>query len=482
MALWSRFISPRRVPGHSPIQPSPGVLPFMLGMRALACAALAAFAGLLMANAAYAQSQAYSDGLADRTAYENWFATLSGQEKAGAEYWAGQRSLPNPSPCTPQSGNSDAAWVAGCREAQRLLAPSDARRHSEAEYRLGWNAFQGSPPAVVDTPQTPPPRPPPAFVRHPVVRDTAILAAGGQTFMLDGVRGFGAPYADQLQSYLAANGDSISCKPQGAPGYYVCVLADGTDIAKAALLNGAARATPDAPPSYREQEAAAQAAGRGIWGSLPPSPPSARSAEPSSLTPETPAPTSETETVLAQWSGQGIMTTRPFHMDKEWELQWTASGLFSIHLVTIGSDDTTGELIANQVGGSSTSFVPRGGDYYLRIDATDQWSLRAVSVPPTGTDNAATNPAGRATPTQTTVPAESGLGVPSRAMHTTTQPVNAASASMPDEEATVIEATKAAMVQYANGQNDMQKGAARPMRAQARAVPDQVHTYPSYAK
>ncbi len=79
------------------------------------------------------------------------------------------------------------------------------------------------------------------------MRDTATLAADGQTYMLDGVYGLGAPYTDQLQVYIAAHGDSMRCNPQGAPGYYVCMLGDGTDVAEAALLNGAARATFDAP-------------------------------------------------------------------------------------------------------------------------------------------------------------------------------------------------------------------------------------------
>jgi hypothetical protein len=255
-----------RTSQHSSIQLSPGASQFTLSKRVFR-PTLLIFAGLLMANAAHAQSQGYSDGIADRTAYENWFATLDGQEKAGAEYWADQRSAPNRGPCTNPGGNVNASWVAGCREAHRRLDPSDARRHSEPEYRLGWNAFQEPPPATA--PQAPSQ---PASMRHPAVRDTAALAADGQTYMLDGVQGLGAPYADQLQAYIIANGDSVSCKPRGAPGYYVCVLGDGTDVAQVALVNGAARAAPDAPDPYYQQQLRAYAARRGIWASLPPSP------------------------------------------------------------------------------------------------------------------------------------------------------------------------------------------------------------------
>jgi len=79
---------------------------------------------------ARAESTAYSDGLSDRQAYEVWFDSLSTDEKAGAIYWAGQRSLPHPGAC----GHTDAPRDVGCKAAQRRLAPVDARRRSEPEY------------------------------------------------------------------------------------------------------------------------------------------------------------------------------------------------------------------------------------------------------------------------------------------------------------------------------------------------------------
>jgi endonuclease YncB( thermonuclease family) len=112
--------------------------------------------------------------------------------------------------------------------------------------------------------------PPPATVTHPTVQDTATLVADNQTYVLDGVRGLGAPYNAQMQSYIAANGDSLSCSPQDTPGHYVCVLGDGTDIAKVALVNGAAVVAPDAPDAYRAQQLEALNAHRGIWVNPPP--------------------------------------------------------------------------------------------------------------------------------------------------------------------------------------------------------------------
>ena len=64
-------------------------------------------------------------------------------------YWASQRSLRNPGPCSRRGhAESDRRMEAGCHEAQRRLAPTDARRLSEPDYRLGWNAFPEAPQAA----------------------------------------------------------------------------------------------------------------------------------------------------------------------------------------------------------------------------------------------------------------------------------------------------------------------------------------------
>lgn len=104
--------------------------------------------GALAAAAAmpvYAQSVAYSNGRADRTAYEHWFGSLEPAEHDGATFWAAQRSKPHPPPCTARGDLPNSSWVAGCLSAQIRLAPADKRRGSEPEYRLGWNAYQQTP-------------------------------------------------------------------------------------------------------------------------------------------------------------------------------------------------------------------------------------------------------------------------------------------------------------------------------------------------
>ncbi len=107
--------------------------------------------------------------------------------------------------------------------------------------------------------------PPPVAVQHPTVRETSILEASGEIYTLAGIQGYPGPLAGDLQGYITANGDVLTCQPQGDSGRDVCLMGDGTDLAKVALVNGAARVTSDAPDSYRLQQREAMEAHRGIW-------------------------------------------------------------------------------------------------------------------------------------------------------------------------------------------------------------------------
>jgi endonuclease YncB( thermonuclease family) len=111
--------------------------------------------------------------------------------------------------------------------------------------------------------------PPPETLRHPAAPDTATLVADGKAYALDGVVGFQAPYSNQLQGYIAANGDSATCSPQNDAGHYICLMPDGTDVAKVALVNGAARVAQDAPDAYRVQQLDALNNRRGYWATAP---------------------------------------------------------------------------------------------------------------------------------------------------------------------------------------------------------------------
>ncbi|MGG5890188.1 ATP-dependent Clp protease proteolytic subunit [Falsiroseomonas sp. HC035] len=81
-------------------------------------------------------SASFRQGAADRRTWEEFTDQQSGSYRLGAEFWAGQRSLPRPAPC----GGPDPLFVAGCQQAQRFLSPLDLRRRSDPEYRRGWNS------------------------------------------------------------------------------------------------------------------------------------------------------------------------------------------------------------------------------------------------------------------------------------------------------------------------------------------------------
>jgi endonuclease YncB( thermonuclease family) len=149
-----------------------------------------------------------------------------------------------------------AALVNGAAQV-RPDAP-DAYQHEQLEAQTARRGIWASLP------------PPPVQVTHPTAQDTATLLANGQTYVLDGIEGVGGEYAHNLQGYIAANGDTLLCQPQGGDGYYACLQPDGTDLAKVVLVNGAARVAPDAPDAYRLQQAEAIRNRRGIWANLTP--------------------------------------------------------------------------------------------------------------------------------------------------------------------------------------------------------------------
>lgn len=103
---------------------------------------LAGAAALALIHPAHAQRTIpFQQGFADRQQWEEWFASLSGDTKAGAEFWAGQRSLPHPGACFGPTGQDLGGFTAGCLGAQQRLSPMDARRKSEPDYKAGFNAW-----------------------------------------------------------------------------------------------------------------------------------------------------------------------------------------------------------------------------------------------------------------------------------------------------------------------------------------------------
>ena len=86
----------------------------------------------------------------------------------------------------------------------------------------------------------------------------------GRTVHLSGVEMIAPDKADQVDHWIKAHGRYLECSPAGASTYR-CLTTQKLDVAQVLLLNGVARATPDAEPLYREAEEQAQAARRGLW-------------------------------------------------------------------------------------------------------------------------------------------------------------------------------------------------------------------------
>jgi hypothetical protein len=179
-----------------------------------------------------------------------------------------------------------------------------------------------------------------------------------------------------------------------------------------------------------------------------------------------PGPVPPGESVIMRWSGSDRMQTRPFHAEGPWELQWTSSkGYFSATLHRTSDPDGSGKLLANGTqGGSSSFYHPTGGDFYITFTGSQPWSAVAVAIPLP--EEAPTAQAAPVVPDQsmptTAIPSQApGLA---RAQRVEGEPSGAP--VIPSGEKGLVEAVEAARRQYRDGENDMAKGAARPMRAQ----------------
>ncbi|MEJ0047356.1 MAG: hypothetical protein WDN04_15525 [Rhodospirillales bacterium] len=183
------------------------------------------------------------------------FVPTTGQftiTKPSAAFVAASGDSPQMYPLEPGIGvrateqSKDGKWVIALTEdGQAAFLPMD----NLGPYQPG---AENSVPAVAD----------PVAGRAEVV-DTATLTVNGQRVALFGIEGETGVLADQLQDLINASGPSVKCEPHDQT--YVCVLPDGSDVARAALYNGAARPGPDATDDYRQVSDAAKNAHKGIW-------------------------------------------------------------------------------------------------------------------------------------------------------------------------------------------------------------------------
>jgi PAN domain len=91
--------------------------------------------------------------------------------------------------------------------------------------------------------------------------------------------------------------------------------------------------------------------------------------------------------LIAEYSGTGMQTTRPFTVDGPWEVQWSSDEFIQIFLSKADKEEHFPNIIANQIeSGSGSSYQPQGGSYYLKISAMGKWHIKVVTIknPETG--------------------------------------------------------------------------------------------------
>lgn len=188
---------------------------------------------------AASDSNAFQQGLADRGSWETWFAGSQGDYHDGAFYWSGQRSLPQPGSCANAAMSRD--WQAGCAEAQKRLAISDARRRSEPDYKRGWNSWSAQ--ASIQFPASPdaPAAPIPAVVGPQKPVPLAPAATPATVSIADVQTATGT-----TDAWVSAGFDQIDPRAVTALGMCVVSHAKLVDYYVAAARRATVRSAPEA--------------------------------------------------------------------------------------------------------------------------------------------------------------------------------------------------------------------------------------------
>ena len=87
-----------------------------------------------------------------------------------------------------------------------------------------------------------------------------------------------------------------------------------------------------------------------------------------------------TDSSVAFYSGAGIQNTKPFKCGSKWEIEWYHDGnIFQIFLY-----DMNGEMIemlaSENIPGRGSTFYPKKGEYYLKINAVGNWKINIMPV------------------------------------------------------------------------------------------------------
>lgn len=95
-----------------------------------------------------------------------------------------------------------------------------------------------------------------------------------------------------------------------------------------------------------------------------------------------PPPPPKEDVTIKSFSGKGASTMRPFTVQSNWEIQWTADGdYFGIYLYDANGGEAAIGVPANQTGpGPGSSFQARAGTYYIQTNALGSWAIDIVQL------------------------------------------------------------------------------------------------------
>lgn len=89
----------------------------------------------------------------------------------------------------------------------------------------------------------------------------------------------------------------------------------------------------------------------------------------------------QAQKVVKTFSGNGTSTTRPFTVKDGWEIQWNLKNGLLLQILVEQEGKKAFDLASNQGKvGKGSAYRPKGGTYYLSINAAGDWEIKIVQV------------------------------------------------------------------------------------------------------
>ena len=86
------------------------------------------------------------------------------------------------------------------------------------------------------------------------------------------------------------------------------------------------------------------------------------------------------EEVIKEFSGTETMTTEPFTVPDNWEIQWETKGQY-LQILINTADSVPLDFATQQMGpGSGTSKQEKGGSYILDMNASGEWKVKILKT------------------------------------------------------------------------------------------------------